>query len=899
MVWVGLVPCTQAAVLRVPQTYATIQDGIAAARAGDTVVVAPGVYFESITLKPGVHLYGEAGAILDGSQGTGALVRATGGVDQTAVLSGFVVRRSRQAGILLNQAAPTLRNNVIAENVGPGIVCAQASPLVVNNVLVANAGGGMTCEYPGTAPIIKYNVFWNNHLADVQGCKLGDGNRYEEPGFLNAPAGNYRLAPTSPLIDAGDPQAQWMDRDGSRSDIGVYGGPLPPVEPSRPSEGAGVFASLFDTPGILRNSLSTWGLPGIIHVPTATMVPEGSVDVAYNNARDPQVFPGVERQKNFNFALGFLPRLTIGGRGTVPTDAQGMDLAGDISANIQLQLLEDRSWWPAVAVGLQDVSGGAQFFRSRYVVLSKSLFGRVRGTVGFGAGPDVLDGPFAGVELALNRFITVLGEYDTQSFNGGLRLFPLPEAWEAYGIPRPTVDVLWQEGQQVSWGIHFRSVLGEAKFQAQREVQAQKRYRRPASEHFAEVSLQTMSERLQAELIDRGLENVRITVARLEPGLTVVVEYENRRYNRDELDALGLVFGLAALRTPPPITHMRAIVKEVNIPVLDVSTNVETFLAFLNEQMPASAFAQQLHITQDVRWPVPGLMPEAVTSIGERSWLKMDVILRPGIETLILTELGVADIRFRLFPDAFVQLTPGTVLNVRGTIPVVKTEAFDEISSSPGIDRALVHQSLRIPLGGWPPGLTQFSIGRFNAVDHGIANETAFTFAEGRFFVKGTLARLGSSFSALDRWVALGNGRVRYPALDLTLSVTAGRFVNGDQGVAVDLGRFFGNTEIGVFFRHSENGSQAGLRLGIPLTPAKELPPWRVRPRLPELFAYEQSTTVLTRSNFIRGDIGQSLRTGHEVERVYWNRDRLYPVYIWQHVDTLRQAVRRWIDATS
>ena len=40
-----------------------------------------------------------------------------------------------------------------------------------------------------------------------------------------------------------------------------------------------------------------------------------------------------------------------------------------------------------------------------------------------------------------------------------------------------------------------------------------------------------------------------------ESGLTVVVEYENRRYNRDELDALGLVLGLAALRTPPSVTY--------------------------------------------------------------------------------------------------------------------------------------------------------------------------------------------------------------------------------------------------------------------------------------------------------------------------------------------------------
>ena len=154
----------------------------------------------------------------------------------------------------------------------------------------------------------------------------------------------------------------------------------------------------------------------------------------------------------------------------------------------------------------------------------------------------------------------------------------------------------------------------------------------------------------------------------------------------------------------------------------------------------------------------------------------------------------------------------------------------------------------------------------------------------------------GHRTPTLDRSVALANGRVRYPPWDLTLSVTAGRFLDGDRGVAADLSRFFGNTEIGVFFRHTENGSQAGLRFAVPLTLAKELPPWRVRPRLLDVFPYEQSTTVLTDVNTIRGDIGRTFSTGHEVERVYWNRDRLYPVYIRQHVDTLKLAVRKWID---
>ncbi|MGE3540323.1 MAG: YjbH domain-containing protein [Candidatus Tectimicrobiota bacterium] len=902
-----------AALLRVPQQYPTIQEAMALAVAGDTVLVASGLYYEPVVLKPGVHLSGDPGAILDGSRTEKPVVTALHGVARTTVLSGFVIRAGQQAGIFLNQAAPTIRNNVIIDNAGPGILCAQASPQVVNNALIRNAGGGVFCQYPDTTPDITYNAFWQNQSGEAPGCVAGEGNRTVEPGFLAVSQDDYRLRPDSPLRDAGHPDPAWQDHDGTRSDIGIGGGPAIAREVRRVHQRAlGVFEEIFGASEVLRDNLSAWGLPGIIHVPTATMVPAGSLDVGYNITRDPDVFPTVDRQKNFTFALGFLPRVTIGGRGTVATPHEGeTDLARDISANVQILLLEDKAWWPSVAIGVQDISGGAAFFHSRYVTLSKSLFGRVRGTVGFGLGPDVLDGPFGGVELALNRYITLLGEYDARVFNAGVRMFPLPEKLEAYGIPRPTVDVIWQDGRRVAWGINVRSVLGEGKFQAQRAGRAHKRYSRPSVPPTGTVSFQHMSEQLQATLIEQGLENVRVSVFRQEAGYLIAVEYENRRYNRDELDAVGVVLGLATLATPPLITAISVTVKEVNIPVLHIVTGAEAFLSFVNEELPAGVFAQQLRITQEVQELPAAAVQEATTPIRSRSWLKVDAFLQPRIETRLLTEVGVADLRFSLLPEAMMQLTPGTVVDVRGVVPITQTSGFGKSLDNPGIerqlgdpelDRALLHQAVRLPLGSWSKratGLAQVSIGRFTREEVGIAEETAVTLLEGSLFVKGTVARVGSSFDDLDQWVALANGRVRYSPWDLTFSVTAGRFLDGDQGVAADLSRFFGSTEIGVFLRHSDNGSLAGLRLGIPLTPARELPPWRVRPRLPDLFAYEQRTTVFTDFNVLRGDIGRSLSTGHDIERVYWNRDRLYPVYIRQHLDTLRQAVRRWIDETS
>src|SRR5262249_47896743 len=151
---------------------------------------------------------------------------------------------------------------------------------------------------------------------------------------------------------------------------------------------------------------------------------------------------------------------------------------------------------------------------------------------------------------------------------------------------------------------------------------------------------------------------------------------------------------------------------------------------------------------------------------------KTDVFLRPDIDTVILTEVGVAELRFGVLPDAFMQLTPGTVVNVRANVPVTQTAHFPSQLGDPQVDRVLLHQALPLPLGRWGmPGLTQFSLGRFNIDDVGVANATALSFLDGVLFFESTLAYLGPSMTHFNHWVALGNGRVRYPPLDLTLSV--------------------------------------------------------------------------------------------------------------------------------
>jgi hypothetical protein len=65
----------------------------------------------------------------------------------------------------------------------------------------------------------------------------GGGNLAVAPLFAAPDLEDYRLAPDSPGIDAGDPSPAFNDPDGSPNDIGAFGGPdgdwvpLPPLDP--------------------------------------------------------------------------------------------------------------------------------------------------------------------------------------------------------------------------------------------------------------------------------------------------------------------------------------------------------------------------------------------------------------------------------------------------------------------------------------------------------------------------------------------------------------------------------------------------------------------------------------------------------------------------------------------
>ena len=60
-------------------------------------------------------------------------------------------------------------------------------------------------------------------IQEVTNC-VGEGNLVADPLFIDPENTNFMLEAGSPAINAGHPANQYKDSNGSRNDMGAYGG---------------------------------------------------------------------------------------------------------------------------------------------------------------------------------------------------------------------------------------------------------------------------------------------------------------------------------------------------------------------------------------------------------------------------------------------------------------------------------------------------------------------------------------------------------------------------------------------------------------------------------------------------------------------------------------------------
>jgi parallel beta-helix repeat protein len=166
----------------VPDEQPTIQAGIDSSGPGDTILIAPGIYYEHINFhgKPVIvkSKNGANSTILSMLAGGVSMVSFVSGEDSNAVLDGFTITGAflevgQGAGIKCQDSSPKIVNNRIVNNsctYGAGIDCDNhSSPIITKNVIEQNPatsrGGGIRCRNH-SSPIIRRNLIIDNSAVE-------------------------------------------------------------------------------------------------------------------------------------------------------------------------------------------------------------------------------------------------------------------------------------------------------------------------------------------------------------------------------------------------------------------------------------------------------------------------------------------------------------------------------------------------------------------------------------------------------------------------------------------------------------------------------------------------------------------------------------------------------------
>lgn len=597
------------------------------------------------------------------------------------------------------------------------------------------------------------------------------------------------------------------------------------------------------------------GDTGLLTVPTAEVQDHGSAAFTasrHNPAPDRLVDP----IENYALLMGFLPGLELAGRIVEGNRLDGR-MVRDLSFNAKYRVwaLENG---PGIALGAQDLGGEAQFFRSAYAVGTWPLPAlNLDLSLGYGWGPDVMEGVLGGVEWRPWSFIGVLGEYDTQDWNGGLRLESPPLF---AGLRLGATAAYRAAVEDVEFGAQVSFALG-GKSRAPRVVQSgakdllQEIPRRSAPRDDAKRSGETAKQpvapppadaanpALRAALEQLGFESVRVGVR--DPGVQVVT-LENRRYNHSSADGIGLALGAIATHAAAGIDSMELTVSTYGAPQVSVSAPVQLYRRYLADPgADESVLAQSLQA-----WPAAAVDEAAVRwdGVPTRSLQAVELVLEPVLRTFVATEYGVLDYGLGARGRLTVPLSAGLLFHLGAQVPVLETDDFrdqgnfEPLGPEGGLDQIML-QYLHKPAPQWT---WLWSAGRaqvFRSDLDTVALEQGWSSRDGSHRLRAKLMSMKGASSSAE--VALAGYTWFDPARDYSVAVSGGRFYAGDAGLRLELNRHFGDTILGAFWRGASSDDQAaGLQVSLPLTPRRDAYPDGLQIKGQRRWSHSVSTTL-------------------------------------------------------
>lgn len=431
-------------------------------------------------------------------------------------------------------------------------------------------------------------------------------------------------------------------------------------------------------------------------------------------------------------------------------------------------------------------------------------------------------------------------------------------------------------------------------------------------------ALQAIARQMQAQ----GLEDV--SVGRLRDG-GLAVDVNNATYNWNLLDVIGVALGVIGRESAATPLAYRLIVRQRQTPIVAVSGRTDCLSKWI-EGVESDCPAVQLHT------PGTGPLERLHEGVGWEvrdagaSWRTVRLGLEPVLNSNVATEYGVLDYSVGLGLNLQQPLWDGASIDIRHVAPLADSSDFETTGPyaarrlKEGVDRALISQTLRLPLERWLAWLApqdgttglaavtaHASVGKINRVYNGVYGNLRWEPGRGahRFGVE------GGYFKHKDKQVGpvygptfieprtarpvLGSYRYQLLPTETNLEITAGRFVNHDTGVQLALRQWFGDKAVALFYKRTrfdyqqEPASFVGIELTLPLGPRRDMLPGSLM-QVRGVSRWGYGVQTLTGGDDNRITTGHAVRPGVDALNETFNSDRAGLGYFNGNLRRIRQA---------
>ena len=665
--------------------------------------------------------------------------------------------------------------------------------------------------------------------------------------------------------------------------------------------------------------ISPNGYSGLGIIPSASTIKAGQAIFSFD-----QTVPGTPISSGFNSQIGFglTENLELVGRlatndlkcnmfkdGECPSSTY-RDFSSSIKWSLPIDFLKENK--AAVAIGVTDFGGAATFFRSYYVVGTKSVgeFDISLGRASAKVPTSILDGTFASLTWKpvnwSNLSVQKVGQnssahalFETPLFNSG------SNAWLTLNHRLSDASVMSKKW--IGWGVSIPLDQTQSKTNSSLYISAQSQSTKKPLEKL------TPSKLIDA-LIDKGFYKVK---AGIKSNGILVLELENTSYLWNVLDAagvaLGVVSGAYASELKEQEFELTISSKGIKqIKVLGEARCVGLWLSTgeVCSKLSVQSLLQRNSDTDLLSFNLTKVLEgfdDPVNWSTAVSWsFRPEMIASPVLISTIGTEYGALDFDLGANMNVVLPLWAGASLETNRVVPLgLGTRQFEQGgvffgSRLKGVtNRTLFHQLFNFAAINTQ---ARFSAGTAYSVWEGKQIETSSQSGDGRYkfgYTGGSFkdgSKDVSSVSVHKREYGLFN--FRYANNDQQSSqteVTYGKFWAGDKGVSLNQRFWYGDSTLNVYFRRTRmTDSQplvsfAGVQLSIPFTPRENKSFEHFGFRGVSQWTYSLETKVLEKDNIITGGYGEVPRVGDSLVMTL-NRDRNSSRYYDTNIGRMRNA---------